>query len=209
MADDLTPNGEQNPPRNESINSIENPMDNEADIAADLSQNEAPTETETEVEIIEPEAEPTPEELIQQANDRAEKAEKEISYRDAEIQNVRKRMLAEKASAVKYANMGLAGRMLGVLNDVDRALASVDGEDGPVLDGLRLLREKLWNELKSSGVSKIESTGKKFNPAEHEAITTIPSSDEYPPGLVIDVLEEGYMFNGRLIRAAKVVVASE
>ncbi len=165
------------------------------------------TDVAEEVEI---EVEPTIEELLQMANIRADKAEKEIGYRDAEIQNVRKRMLGEKSDAVKYANMGFARRMLGVLGDVDRALTTVpDDEKGPVVDGLRLLRNKLWQELQSSGVKKIESIGKEFNPNEHEAITTIPASDNYAAGVIIDVLEEGYMYNGRLIRAARVVVAAE
>jgi molecular chaperone GrpE (heat shock protein) len=165
------------------------------------------TDVAEEVEI---EVEPTIEELLQMANIRADKAEKEIGYRDAEIQNVRKRMLGEKSDAVKYANMGFARRMLGVLGDVDRALTAVpDDEKGPVVDGLRLLRNKLWQELQSSGVKKIESIGKEFNPNEHEAITTIPASDNYAAGVIIDVLEEGYMYNGRLIRAARVVVAAE
>ena len=59
---------------------------------------------------------------------RAETAEKEIAYKDAEIQNVRKRLMAEKAELIQYSGMGLARRMLTVLSDVDRALANV-GED--------------------------------------------------------------------------------
>jgi len=59
---------------------------------------------------------------------RAETAEKEIAYKDAEIQNVRKRFMAEKAELIQYSGMGLARRMLTVLSDVDRALANV-GED--------------------------------------------------------------------------------
>jgi molecular chaperone GrpE (heat shock protein) len=174
------------------------------------SKNVADDDSTDVTEEVEIEVEPTIEELLQMANIRADKAEKEIGYRDAEIQNVRKRMLGEKADAVKYANMGFARRMLGVLGDVDRALTTVpDDENGPVVDGLRLLRNKLWQELQSSGVKKIESIGKEFNPNEHEAITTIPASDNYAAGAIIDVLEEGYMYNGRLIRAARVVVAAE
>ena len=69
-----------------------------------------------EVEEIDPLAE---------AIQRAEDAEKEITYRDAEIQNVRKRLMSEKASAIQYGGMGMARKMLGILGDIDRAL-SVD-----------------------------------------------------------------------------------
>ncbi len=59
---------------------------------------------------------------LQEAIQRAEKAEKEIAYKEAETKNVRKRMLTEKSDAIKYGGMGMARRMLTILADVDRAL---------------------------------------------------------------------------------------
>jgi molecular chaperone GrpE (heat shock protein) len=204
-SNEVTENAQENPDISDTAASDLNANNNVVE-----SENGAVDDSTDVTEEVEIEVEPTIEELLQMANIRADKAEKEIGYRDAEIQNVRKRMLGEKSDAVKYANMGFARRMLGVLGDVDRALTTVpDDENGPVVDGLRLLRNKLWQELQSSGVKKIESIGKEFNPNEHEAITTIPASDNYAAGVIIDVLEEGYMYNGRLIRAARVVVAAE
>ena len=66
---------------------------------------------------------------LEQANLRAENAEKEIAYKDAEIENVRKRLMAEKAELIQYSGMGLARRMLTVLADVDRALDNLDEND--------------------------------------------------------------------------------
>ena len=63
---------------------------------------------------------------LEQANLRAENAEKEIAYKDAEIQNVRKRLMAEKAELIQYSGMGLARRMLTVLADVE----NIDLEEG-------------------------------------------------------------------------------
>ena len=134
---------------------------------------------------------------------RAEKAEKEILYRDAEIQNVRKRMMAEKATSIVYGTLPLARRMLTILADIDRALAV--GED----EALRLIRTKMWTELCADGVAKIEAKGLVFDPVKMEAITTIPSSDDYPPHTVVEVLEAGFTFKERVIFASKVVVASE
>ena len=147
---------------------------------------------------------------LEEALARAEKAEKEIAYKDAEIQNVRKRLMAEKADLVQYSGMGLARRMLTVLGDVDRALNNLDKDDSSaVAQGLRLLRNKMWHELSADGVTPIEAKSQAFDPAKMEAITTIPASDIFAAGCVVDVLEAGYMYKQRILLAARVVVASD
>lgn len=147
---------------------------------------------------------------LEEALARAEKAEKEIAYKDAEVQNVRKRLMAEKADLIQYSGMGLARRMLTVLGDVDRALDNLDKDDSSaVAQGLRLLRNKMWHELSADGVTPIEAKGQSFDPAKMEAITTIPASDAFATGHVVDVLEAGYMYKQRILLAARVVVASD
>ena len=157
------------------------------------------------VEVVEEERDP-----LEVALERAEFAEKEIAYKEAEIQNVRKRLMAEKADAIQFGGMGLARRMLTVLGDVDRALTGIDDDDeSPVAQGLRLLRNKMWHELQADGVARIEAKGATFDPSKMEAITTIPPSDAFPNGSVVDVLEEGYTYKSKVILVARVVVASE
>ena len=147
---------------------------------------------------------------LEEALLRAEKAEKEIAYKDAEIQNVRKRLMAEKSELIQYSGMGLARRMLTVLGDVDRALDNLDEDDSSaVAQGLRLLRNKMWHELSADGVTAIDAKNQAFDPAKMEAITTIPASEAFPSGRVVDVLESGYMYKQRVLLAARVVVASE
>jgi molecular chaperone GrpE len=134
---------------------------------------------------------------------RAEAAEKEISYRDAEIQNVRKRFMAEKSTAIQYGGMGMARKMLNILSDIDRALSV--NED----DGLSLIRSKMWSELSGDGVSKIQTKDEKFDPTKMEAITAIPPSEDFPPNSVIDEIEAGYLYKDRVLIPARVVVASD
>ena len=87
-------------------------------------------------------------------------AEKEIAYKEAEIHNVRKRSMAEKADLIKFGGMGLARRMLTVLGDVDRAMTGIEDDDqSPVAQGLRLLRNKMWHELQADGVTAIDAKG--------------------------------------------------
>jgi len=162
--------------------------------------------------VLEEEIELTPEDLLAQAEAKTEEAEKEISYRDAEIQNMQRRLAKEKSELIQYSSMNLSRRMLSVMDDVDRALSAIpektSDESEPILEGLRLLRERLWSELSAAGVVAMDSKGKEFDPNLHDALTTIPASEENPSGIVIDVIEAGYMFKERLLRAAKVVVAS-
>ena len=158
---------------------------------------EVPEEEQVIVEEVE-EIDP-----LADALQRAETAEKEISYRDAEIQNTRKRLMSEKATAIQYGGMGMARKMLNVLADIDRALSVNEDE------GLTLIRTKMWSELSSDGVSKIETKGGKFDPTKMEAITTLPPSEEFPANQVIDELEAGYMYKERVLVPARVVVASD
>ena len=169
----------------------------EEEVVVDDTSTEAPTEEEVVEEVVE-EIDP-----LAEALQRAEAAEKEISYRDAEIQNVRKRLMSEKAIAIQYGGMGMARKMLTVLADIDRALAVNEDE------GLNLIRTKMWSELSSDGVSKIETKGGKFDPTKMEAITTLPPSEDFPANTVIDELESGYMYKDRVLIPARVVVASE
>jgi molecular chaperone GrpE (heat shock protein) len=75
--------------------------------------------------------------------------------------------------------------------------------------GLRLTRNKMWHELQADGVVAIDAKGQKFDPAKMEAITTIPASEAFKAGHVVDVLEAGYMYKQRVLMATRVVVASE
>tara|TARA_B100000405_G_scaffold128372_1_gene89790 strand:- start:489 stop:1022 length:534 start_codon:yes stop_codon:yes gene_type:complete len=169
----------------------------EEEVVVEETSTDVPVEEEALPEVVE-EVDP-----LVEALQRAEAAEKEISYRDAEIQNVRKRLMSEKAVAIQYGGMGIARKMLTVLGDIDRALAVNEDE------GLTLIRTKMWSELTSDGVSKIETKGGKFDPTKMEAITTLPPSDDYPANTVIDELEAGYMYKDRVLTPARVVVASD
>jgi len=169
----------------------------EEEVVVDKTNSDVPDDKEIASEIVE-EIDP-----LTEAIQRAESAEKEISYRDAEIQNVRKRLMSEKATALQYGGMGMARKMLSVLGDIDRALSASEDE------GLGLIRSKMWSELSSDGVTRIETKDAKFDPTRMEAITTLPPSEEFPANSVIDELEAGYMYKDRVIIPARVVVASD
>ena len=172
-----------------------------------MGEEEPITDEEELLEVAEEEV--TEEDELEVAISRAEKAEAEIAYRDAELQNLQKKVSQEKSNLIRYSGLNLSRKMLSVLSDVDRALSSITDEDeSPVAVGMRLIRKRLWQELSSDGVVLIKTIGTTFDPAIHEAISTIPESDDYPSGTIVEVLEEGYMYKERLLQPAKVVVSS-
>ena len=103
-------------------------------------QAEEPT---SEEEVIEP----TIEEQLFEAIARAEKAEAEITYRDADIVNLRRRTATDKAELLKFSGFNLASRILPVLDSLDKALEAA--EEGPMTDGVRLTRENLLQALQA------------------------------------------------------------
>ena len=182
------------------------PVEEEAEQNPPVDEVALETDTEeTAVEEVEEERDP-----LEVALERAETAEKEIAYKEAEIQNVRKRLMAEKAEAIQYGGMGVARRMLTILGDIDRAMTGIEDDDqSAVAQGLRLLRNKMWHELQADGVAAIEAKGSAFDPSKMEAIATIPATEEHASGTVVDVLEQGYMYKSKVIVVARVVVASD
>ena len=171
-----------------------------------MSDEESPEEQAEEPVPEEEEVAPTIEEQLVEAIARAEKAEAEITYRDADIVNLRKRTATDKAQLLKFAGFNLANRILPVLDSLDKALEAA--EEGPLTDGVRLTRENLLQVLQAEGLSQIE-VGSEFDPNTMEALTTLPASDEHPDGAVIDTLECGWMYKDRVLRPARVVVAKE
>jgi molecular chaperone GrpE len=137
---------------------------------------------------------------------RAEKAEAEITYRDADIVNLRRRAATDKLNLMKFAGFNLAGRILPVLDSLERALEGA--EEGPFTEGIQLTRDNLLEALEAEGVTPI-SVQEIFDPNTMEAITTLPASEEHPDSTVVDTLESGYLYKDRVLRPARVVVAKD
>ena len=101
-----------------------------------------------------------------------------------------------------------------VLDNFDRAIDSVpdDSDDNDtvkqLLEGVKLTKKTALDVLKSFSVDVIEPYGEPFNPEFHEAMSMVPSATA-EPNSVIDVLQKGYSLNGRLLRAAMVIVAKK
>ena len=137
----------------------------------------------------------------------------EIARRaQADVENYRKRMAAEVQAAALRGKVEVARGVVPVLDDLERALQAAgldpegDSEDGlahGVLLVFRNLRETLWR----SGVEVVDPKGEKFDPTEHEALSTMPVEGT-ESGTVVEVMQKGYRMDGQLIRPARVVVSA-
>jgi molecular chaperone GrpE len=127
----------------------------------------------------------------------------------ADFANFKRRTDEERATLTHFSNAILIGKLLGVLDDFDRALESVPAEEAndPWVEGVQLVERKLRNVLESEGVTPIEAVGQQFDPNLHEAVVHEDTAD-HPDNQVIDELQRGYRLHDRLIRPSLVRVAN-
>jgi molecular chaperone GrpE len=126
----------------------------------------------------------------------------------ADFSNFKRRTDDERAQLSQFTNAILIGKLLGVLDDFDRALESVppDAQD-PWIEGVKLVERKLRNVLESEGVTQIDAIGQSFDPNLHEAVAHEETVD-HPDNEVIGEVQRGYRLHDRLIRPALVRVAN-
>lgn len=126
----------------------------------------------------------------------------------AEFDNFRKRTAKERLDLLQTAAGETLQRILPVLDDMERAAthnATVDDIDA-VKQGFELVHQKLANILLAQGMKPMRCKGEPFDPEFHEAITKAPAPTPDLKGKVIDVVENGYLLNDKVVRYAKVVV---
>lgn len=126
----------------------------------------------------------------------------------SDFDNFRKRTAKEKVEWFKSAGEDIYKSLLPILDDFERALQASEktGEDLP--EGVKLIYNKLKNTLTQKGLEEMKAMGEEFNTDLHEAITNIPAPTEDMKGKVVDVVEKGYLLNGKVLRFAKVVVGN-
>ncbi len=125
----------------------------------------------------------------------------------AEFNTFRQRTKEERDSIVSGAAADTIKGLLPVLDDCERAMELLaTSKDEAAKEGTSLIYNKLFAYLKTRGLEKIEAKGKKFDTDFHEAEAMIPVADEAQKGMVYDVIQTGYLLDGKVLRFAKVVV---
>ena len=127
----------------------------------------------------------------------------------AEFETFRRRSAEERLNLVSTAAADTIKGLLPVLDDCERALQVLDkSSDSAAIEGTSLIYNKLMTYLKGKGLDVIDAKGQKFDIDFHEAVAQIPAPSEEQKGTVIDVVQTGYTFNGKVLRYAKVVVGA-
>jgi molecular chaperone GrpE len=128
----------------------------------------------------------------------------------AEFDNYRKRSSKERAELANRAQASFVAKLLDVLDDLDRLVASDPATPlASLREGLSAVDRKLWKELQDAGVERIDPVGAPFDPALHEAVSTVPAPDQSDEHLVSATFQPGYRFKGTLVRPARVQVYSD
>ncbi len=142
----------------------------------------------------------------------AEEKEKAESYlanwqrAQADFINYKRRSEQEKEEISKFANSALMLNLLPVLDNFERAFASISPKLAKLswVDGIRLIERKLRTSLETEGLSPIKALGELFDPRFHEAVR----QDKGKEGIVIEEVQKGYKFRDRVIRPSGVVVGN-
>jgi molecular chaperone GrpE len=130
-------------------------------------------------------------------------------YLAAEMENTRKRFDREKQNLLKFGNEKVLSELIEVVDNLDRTLEALNTEEDEkvknILTGVDMVRKQFLDVLKSNGLELIESVGKTFDPNFHEAMAQQPAEGKEDDEILIEY-QRGYILNGRLLRAAKVIV---
>ncbi|MBY7733917.1 nucleotide exchange factor GrpE [Francisella philomiragia] len=154
------------------------------------------------------------EEQLERAKDTIKELEETCdSFKDealrarAEMENIRKRAERDVSNARKFGVEKFAQELLPVIDSIEQALKhEVKLEEAIAMkEGIELTSKMLVDTLKKNGLEELDPKGEKFDPNIHEAMAMIPNP-EFEDNIIFDVFQKGYMLNGRVVRAAKVVI---
>jgi molecular chaperone GrpE len=129
----------------------------------------------------------------------------------ADFENFRKRMTAEVQAASARGKAEVIREVVPVLDDLERAIQAAgldpegDSEDG-LSHGVLLVFRSLRENLSRNGVEAVDPSGEKFDPMQHEALSTV-QAEGVESGNVVEVMQKGYRLGEQLIRPARVVVS--
>ena len=194
----------ENKPSEAADDPNQSPASDSAQASAEHDEHQEPVES------------PEPEAAADGDQSDAEPGEQIAALKDqllrsaAEVENIRRRSARDVEKAHKFALEKFANELLPVVDSLEKAIeASGDvGAEGAraLAEGVELSLKLFVGVLEKSGVVQIDPLGEPFDPQLHEAMAMVPNPDA-EPNSVMDVMQKGYSLNGRLVRAAKVVVS--
>ena len=126
----------------------------------------------------------------------------------ADFDNFRKRSRRDLEEAEKRVQENLVRSLLPTFDNLERAVSHAGSASDvkALADGIKLVMRQFQDTLGGLGIERVQTVGKAFDPAEHEAVQHVAST-EVPPGAIVTELQPGYRWQGRLMRPALVVVS--
>lgn len=133
-----------------------------------------------------------------------------LARAQADLSNLKRRTQQEAGDVLKFANQLFATEMLGGLDSMERALASIpEGLQGFTwIDGLAIVRAQIEAILRSQGVEPIKAMGEPFDPKYHDAVVSEAEAEAEYQVVVLEEFQRGYMMHGRVLRPALVRVGT-
>lgn len=170
----------------------------EVEAAEEVNETEA---TEDNVETLNTDA---------KAQKEAEEWKEKYFYIAAEFQNAQKRFEREKENLLKFGSEKILKNLVSVIDNFDRTFDAIKNDEDEkiknIANGIQMIQKMFIDTLEKEGLKKLNSLGEMFDPNFHEALSQMPAEGK-KENEIIQVFEEGYELNGRLIRAAKVILA--
>jgi len=201
-------------PKNDSenISGVESEQSN-----TDFENEESITQQEHEQQVSVNEGQGSEKEEQDNTMDREKELEKEIAElkdsilrKHADFDNYRKRVQKEKEEWFQYACLGLAEKLLPVLDNFERAMLSVNEQNeeiSNVLSGIKMIEKQFKEILQKEGLEPIEAVGAIFDPLIHEAVMQVPTEEGVADNQIVEEVLKGYLYKGKLLRASMVKVA--
>jgi molecular chaperone GrpE len=168
-----------------------------------MKKEEVKNEDEKLQEVIE-------EEVKEDDNEqKIKELEEKVLRMQAEMQNYKRRRDEEANSIVKFANESLIESILPTIDNFERAIAiddnNLNDELSKFLEGFKMIYASFINVLNEIGLNEIEALDKPFDPTYHQAVMT-DKDESKEDGIVLEVLQKGYMLKDKLVRASLVKV---
>ena len=186
-------------------------MDETSKPAADASGDDEAEDNGAEPSVEQNSEPDTPEALqaaLEAAREEADNLRDAALRAKAETENVRRRAARDVENAHRFALERFAADLLAVADSLEKAVDSAGTavDVAAVAEGVRLSLKLFLDTLRKNGIEQVDPLGEPFDPAEQEAMAVVVNADA-EPNSVMEVIQRGYLLNGRVVRAAKVIVS--
>lgn len=190
---------------NQDVVENEAVLDEGEEIIAELDDNELSALEQMQQRIEELEAQ------LSEKDEIIGSKEDEVLRVAAEAQNLQRRLQRDLDNTRKFSNDKIIKAMIPVMDSFDKALEVIDDESCEVtaeamVEGTQNTHKIFGKVLEDNGIEIVNPIGEKFDPEVHEAMSMVPSPD-HEKNTIVNVFQKGYLLNGRVVRAAMVVVA--